>query len=108
MNVQLFSSITMKMLGITEELAATPEYSIVLDDYSGLHFPPTLLQVGTKEALLSDSVRMYSVLRQAGIEVEIDPHDAMIHCFHTIYQTREAKLLFKRAGQWFTKHMNLD
>ena len=84
MNPHLFGTITMKMLGITKEMARTPEYSIIRDDFSGLHFPPTLLQVGTKEALLSDSVRMYSVLRQAGIEVEIDPHDAMMHCFHTI------------------------
>ncbi|MGI9518250.1 MAG: alpha/beta hydrolase [Pirellulaceae bacterium] len=60
------------------------------------------------QALLSDAVRMYSVLRNAGVDVAIDPYDAMIHCFHTMYQAPEAKLATSRAAEWFTKHMNLN
>jgi epsilon-lactone hydrolase len=35
-------------------------------------FPPTLIQGGTKEILLSDSVRLYQALDQAGIPVKLD------------------------------------
>lgn len=107
MNVKLFSNITMKMLGITDEMAESSEYSIVKDDFTGRPYPPTMFQVGTKEALLSDATRMYSKFREAGITTEIDPHDAMIHCFHTFYNTPEAKLATKRSAEWFNKFMNL-
>jgi monoterpene epsilon-lactone hydrolase len=59
----------MPMLGITEEQAKDHEYSLVHEDYKGRPFPPTMIQAGTKEAMLSDSVRLYNVLDQAGVEV---------------------------------------
>ena len=44
-------------------------------------FPPTLIQVGTKEILLSDSVRLYQALDQAGIQVKLDVYEGMPDVF---------------------------
>lgn len=44
-------------------------------------FPPTLIQVGTTEIFLSNAVRHYQVLDQAGIPVKPDPYDGMWHVF---------------------------
>ena len=106
-SMDLWTNYTMKMLGITEAQAKDPEFSMVYDDFNNRPFPPTMFQVGTKEVLLGDSVRMYSKLRQAGVDVEIDPHDAMIHCFHSFYKTPEADLAISRAADWFTEHLDL-
>lgn len=97
----------MKMLGITDKQARSPEYSAVFDDFSNRAFPPTLVQVGTKEVMLSDSVRLYNQLAKGGVDVSIDPHDAMIHCFHSHYKTPEAKLAISRVADWFTKYLSL-
>lgn len=42
-------------------------------------FPPTLIQVGTKELLASDSVRLFKKLKAAGQEVEIDLQEGVWH-----------------------------
>jgi acetyl esterase/lipase len=44
-------------------------------------FPPTLIQFGTKEVLLSDSVRLHLALDQAGIPVKLDVYEMMPHVF---------------------------
>ncbi|MDB5432739.1 MAG: Alpha/beta hydrolase fold-3 domain protein [Caulobacter sp.] len=44
-------------------------------------FPPVLLQVGTREALLSDSVRLHRALRAAGRESRLEVYEAMPHVF---------------------------
>ena len=44
-------------------------------------FPPTLIQVGTKEIFLSNAVRHYQALDNAGIEVKLDPYEGMWHVF---------------------------
>ena len=42
-------------------------------------FPPTFLQSGTRDLLLSDTVRMHRKLLQAGIEAELHVWEAMPH-----------------------------
>jgi acetyl esterase/lipase len=42
-------------------------------------FPPTLLQSGTRDLLLSSTVRMHRKLRSAGIESELHVFEAMPH-----------------------------
>ena len=104
-SIDLWKKYTMKMLGITDKQARDPEYSPIFDNFKGRAFPPTMLQVGTKEVMLSDLVRMYGKLAQDGVEVTIDPHDAMIHCFHSHYKTPEAQLAIGRAADWISKHL---
>lgn len=46
-------------------------------DLSGL--PPTLIQVGDAETLLDDSTRLAEKMKAAGVEVELEVWDRMIH-----------------------------
>jgi acetyl esterase/lipase len=42
-------------------------------------FPPTLIQSGTRDLFLSNSVLMHRKLRRAGIEAELHVWEAMPH-----------------------------
>jgi epsilon-lactone hydrolase len=42
-------------------------------------FPPTLLQAGTRDLFLSNTVRMHRALRAAGVEAELHVFEAMPH-----------------------------
>ena len=44
-------------------------------------YPPTLIQVGTRELLLSDAVRIARALADAGQDVELDVYEGMWHVF---------------------------
>jgi len=57
-----------------------PYVSPVYANY-GKGFVPTLIQGGTKEIFLSNFVRHYQALDQAGIEVKLDLYEGMIHDF---------------------------
>ena len=70
---------------------ADPQASPLFADLSGL--PPTLIQVGSREVLLSDSLRLDRALRQAGVESTLDVWDGMWHVWHshpTMPETAEA------------------
>lgn len=47
-------------------------------------FPPTLIQCGVREILLSDSLRLYRRLDEAGCPVYLDVHEGMPHSFQAI------------------------
>jgi acetyl esterase/lipase len=47
-------------------------------------FPPTLIQCGSREILLSDALRLHRRLRDAGVGVDIDVHDGLFHSFTTV------------------------
>ncbi len=55
-----------------------PYLSPVYGDFSK-GFPPTLLQSGTRDLLLSDTVRLHRALRRAGVEAELHVWEAMPH-----------------------------
>jgi acetyl esterase/lipase len=48
-------------------------------DLSGL--PPLLVQVGTAETLLDDSVRLAERARAAGVDVRLEAWDDLVHVF---------------------------
>lgn len=54
-----------------------PYLSPLYGDVSG--FPPTLVQTGTRDILLSNSVLMHRKLRKAGVEAELHVWEAMPH-----------------------------
>ena len=61
-------------------------------------FPPTMIQVGTKEILLSDSVRLFQSLDQAGIPVKLDVYEGMPHVFQTsLNNTTESTLAISKT-----------
>ncbi len=61
----------------------TPTASPLYADPAGL--PPLLLQVGTAEVLLDDSVRFAERAREAGADVELQVWDDMIHVWHAFF-----------------------
>jgi acetyl esterase/lipase len=58
----------------------SPTASPLFADLAGL--PPLLLQVGSAEVLLDDSVAFAERGRAAGIEIELEVWDEMIHVWH--------------------------
>lgn len=60
-----------------------PLISPVYGDYSG-EFPPTLIQGGTRETFLSNCVRLYQSIKQAGGDSELDLYEGMTHVFQIL------------------------
>ena len=65
-----------------------PLVSPVYADYSG-GFPPALLSTGTRDLLLSSTVRLHRQLRRAGVPAELHVFDAMWHGLSMLPEGRE-------------------
>lgn len=74
--------------------------SPVLGDFSG--FPPMLIQVGGKEILLSDSLRVARAARAAKVEVELDVWDGMWHVF-PLMDVPESREAIRELGVFFRR-----
>ena len=61
-----------------------PRVSPIHADLRGL--PPTLIQVGSAETLLSDSVRLAATAGEADVRVTLQIWPEMIHAWHLFYQ----------------------
>ncbi len=65
-------------------------------------FPPTLIQCGTREILLSDSVRLYRRLDDAGCAVRIDVYEGLPHSFQAVTPgLPEAARARRRVARFF-------
>lgn len=62
----------------TQDLS-NPYISPLFGDYTG--FPPTYIQVGENEILLSDSVMLHKKMIQANVSVKLDTFPGMWHVF---------------------------
>lgn len=58
-----------------------PYISPLFGDFTD--FPPTLIQVGTNEILLDDSLRLSRKMEEQGVEVDIDVFEGMWHVWHS-------------------------
>lgn len=96
----------------------TRESIIYLDDYVGTHdkteayisplfgdfheFPPMLIQVGSLEMLLSDSVSVAEKARGQGIKVRLSVYEGMFHVFQMAYlNIPESKKAWAEVGKFF-------
>ena len=81
-----------------------PMLSPVYGDMSG--FPPALLTTGTRDLLLSNTVRVHRKLRQAGVEAELHVYEGQSHAHYmrssTAPETREA---FEEIARFFKRHL---
>jgi acetyl esterase/lipase len=81
-----------------------PMLSPVYGDMHG--FPPTILTTGTRDLLLSNTVRVHRKLRQAGIEAALHVYEGQSHAYFgrddRIPETREA---FGEIAAFFDKHL---
>lgn len=82
-----------------------PMLSPVYGDMRG--FPPALLTTGTRDLLLSNTVRVHRKLRQAGVEAELHVYEGQSHAHYLrsseAPETREA---FEEIGRFFGKHLS--
>lgn len=81
-----------------------PLLSPVYGDVRG--FPPTILTTGTRDLLLSNTVRMHRRLRQAGVEAALQVFEGQSHAHYyrddTASESREA---FSEIGAFFDRHL---
>jgi acetyl esterase/lipase len=85
-----------------------PYASPVYGDFSK-GYPPTMIQGGLKEILLSGMVRMYEKLEDANIPVKLDLWEAMPHNFpDRVPDAPESTKARKRMGAFLRKHLALS
>ena len=82
-----------------------PYVSPIYGDYAKA-FPPTLIQGGTREMLLSNFVREYQAIRGGGHEAVLDLYEGMPHVFQgSIPNTPETRSAISRAAAFFSLHL---
>jgi monoterpene epsilon-lactone hydrolase len=82
-----------------------PYVSPVYGDYTK-GFPPTLIQAGTKEIFLSNAVRQYQALDNAGIPVKLDLYEGMWHIFQVFnHDLPESTLARKKVRAFLEQQL---
>ncbi len=78
----------------------TPLASPLFADLKGL--PPLLIQVGSEEVLLDDSIGLDQRARKAGVESTLEVWEDMIHVWHVFFQMlKEGRDAIARIGEFF-------
>ena len=80
-----------------------PFISPINGDFGG--FPPTLIQVGTKEILLSDAIRLYRKAKDAGGIITLDIFEGMWHGFHYVPDLPEGQQACKEMAAFLNYHI---
>jgi acetyl esterase/lipase len=81
-----------------------PLISPIFGDLAG--FPPTILTTGTRDILLSDTVRAYRALRAAGVESRLEVHEAMSHAEYIYaFDSPESAVAFGDIAAFFDAHL---
>ena len=81
-----------------------PMLSPVYGDVHG--FPPTILTTGTRDLLLSNTVRMHRALRQAGVEAALQVFEGQSHAqFYRDDRIPEVQDAFAEITGFFDKHL---
>jgi monoterpene epsilon-lactone hydrolase len=69
-------------------------------------FPPTILTTGTRDMLLSDTVRVHRKLRQAGVEAYLQVFEGMSHAQYIIvFTSPESREVFQELALFFQNHL---
>jgi acetyl esterase/lipase len=85
---------------------ADPRAPLAAPLYADLHeLPPLLIQVGSAEILLDDANRLTERARKAGVEVELNVWEDMIHVWHMFAPILpEGQQAIAQAGEFIKKH----
>ena len=83
-----------------------PRSPLISPIYADLKdFPPMIIQVGSDEILLDDSMRMAERAKQAGVDLTINIYEGMWHVFHILYRLiPEAKHAVHELGSFIKNH----
>ena len=66
--------------------------------------PPLLIQVGTREILLSDSTRVAERAVRAGVDVTLEVEEGLIHVWQMLPELPEARVSIERIGRFIRQH----
>jgi len=81
-----------------------PLLSPVYGDMRG--FPPAILTSGTRDLLLSSTVRVHRKLRQAGVEAVLQVFEGQSHAqFYRDVNAPETKEAFEEIARFFDRHL---
>jgi epsilon-lactone hydrolase len=81
-----------------------PLLSPVYGDMRG--FPPTILTTGTRDLLLSNTVRVHRKLRQAGVDAALQVFEGQSHAqYLRDVNAPETKDAFGEIAHFFDKHL---
>jgi epsilon-lactone hydrolase len=81
-----------------------PLISPIFGDFAG--FPPTILTTGTRDILLSDTVRTHRALRDAGAISQLEVYEAMSHAEYIYaYQSPESASVFRDIAAFLDRHL---
>ena len=84
---------------VGEEDPQNPYISPLFGSYEG--FPPMLIQVGSIEMLLSDSVSLAKKAKEAGVKVRLSIYEGMFHVFQMgELMLQESKKAWEEAGKF--------
>ncbi|MDQ1238916.1 MAG: epsilon-lactone hydrolase, partial [Thermodesulfobacteriota bacterium] len=82
-----------------------PLISPVYGDFSK-GFPAAILTTGTRDLLLSDTVRMHRKLRQAGVDAYLQVFEGMSHAeYILVFDSPESQEAFQEIARFFLKHL---
>jgi epsilon-lactone hydrolase len=81
---------------------ASPLYA----DLAGL--PPLLIQVGDRETVLADSTMFAEKARAAGVDVELQVWDGMIHVFQMFAELPEAHRAIASIAEFLKRHLHMN
>src|SRR5258706_4559919 len=81
-----------------------PMLSPLFGDMHG--FPPAILTTGTRDLLLSNTVRVHRKLRQAGVEASLQVYEGQSHGqYSRDVDAPETKQAFEEIGHFLDKHL---
>ena len=81
-----------------------PMLSPIYGDMQG--FPPAILTTGTRDLLLSNTVRVHRKLRQAGVEATLQVFEGQSHAqYYRDVTAPETKEAFEEIARFFDKHL---
>lgn len=82
-----------------------PKLSPIYERF-GPDFPPSLIQSGTRDLLLSLNVRLYRRLRAAGAQTTLSLWDGVAHGFYTLLELPEAKEANRELGEFVAAYLD--
>ena len=92
-------------LYLGEENPQSPLASPLYGDLKGL--PPLLIQIGTAEILLDDSLRLAKHAKEAGVDVKLEVWEDMIHVFQAYAEVSpEGQDGINKIGEFIQKFFN--
>jgi epsilon-lactone hydrolase len=82
-----------------------PFISPIYGDFSK-GFPATILTSGTRDLLLSDTVRMHRSLRRAGVDADLQVFEGISHAQYILaFTSQESKEAFQEIARFFGNHL---